>query len=153
MCAELSKGSILIRTSQFSKEIKAQSNTVKKSFQVQWETTDPNGANAEWNVNLGASHVFEKIQDQWVEVTSNDPENPVLIKMDNAANNLRGIQAYLAHLEVDEDQENGLKYFDRSFKVEILLNNGGEIIFELNCYYKPDGNPGTEGDMMRPVKP
>lgn len=46
-----------------------------------------------------------------------------------------------------------LEPFDLYYQIISILEDKSEITYNVHSFYKPDGNPGAEGDSSRPIKP
>ncbi|MFN8261338.1 MAG: hypothetical protein U0X41_10435 [Chitinophagales bacterium] len=51
------------------------------------------------------------------------------------------------------DDKGELQPFDFYFQIVSTLEDGNQVTYNTHSYYKPDGNPGSEGDSTKPIKP
>jgi len=51
------------------------------------------------------------------------------------------------------DENGALQAYDFYFQIISTVENKSEVVYDIHSFYKPDGNPGSEGDGAKPVKP
>ncbi len=60
---------------------------------------------------------------------------------------------YQYQYKIPFDTDGQQQAYDFYYQIVATMSDKTEVVYNVHSYYKPDGNPGTEGDSTRPIKP
>ena len=110
----------------------------------------------------------KKLTTQWLKTDSGAIQEVKVYATDSHYENAKEIpDADVTILNTSTDGSIGFQYeypipfndkgeleaFDLYFQIVSILDDKSEVVYNVHSFYKPDGNPGSEGDSSKPLKP